>query len=157
MSGRWDSNRHKKQRKCWRFSDGLDLDWAIHADTKLCSKYLLDLQHVQTVVKNILLKCFEYTVYKQSSCKFGYESSGDLYHREIICTIYLPILENLSKQLTNTWESFKATDQYLRIFQSNWPVLENLSKQLTNTWESFKATYQYLRIFQTIGKCSRKL
>ena len=40
---------------------------------------ILDLQRVQTVVKNKPLKCFEYTVYKQSSCKLGHESSGDLY------------------------------------------------------------------------------
>ena len=51
------------------FSDGLVLHWTIHADTQLCSKHLLNLQRVQTVVKNKLLKCFEYTVYKQSSCK----------------------------------------------------------------------------------------
>ena len=33
------------------------------------------------LVKNKLLKCFEYTVYKQSSCKLGHQSSGDLHTR----------------------------------------------------------------------------
>ena len=130
--------RHKKQRKCWRFSDGLDLDWAIHADTKYAQNTYL-IYSMCRLLLNIYCSNVLNTL-------FINKAVVNLAMRALVTYITVNYLYYL---LTNTWEPFKATYQYLRIFQSNLPILENLSKQLTNTWESFKATYQHLRIFQS--------